>query len=270
MFPLTGKSFPNSSDELAESIRAALADVISLPSNGSVVTVKGGSYPVVRNLKVNLDGATITAAEPPARPKPAGKREPGIEVDQLEVGGHPIKYEQNKLDLTLKAQNVRFDFARDKKGRALLVLTSARDGHVQAKISKADIRALVTSIAREVAKQQKIQIQDLELDLVAHGSRSLAADVRIKAKKLLMTGVIRIKGRVDVDDELVATLSDLRAEGEGVVGSLASGIVEHHLKPHEGRRIPLVAFSLGDVALRDLKIAVKNDVQVSAEFGNRA
>jgi hypothetical protein len=28
-----------------------------------------------------------------------------------------------------------------------------------------------------------------------------------------------------------------------------------------------MAFSLGDVALRDLKISVRNDVQVSAAFG---
>ena len=269
MFPLAGKNFPESSDALAESIRAALADVLTLPKNGSVVTVEGGKYPAVKKLTVNLDNATVSATEPPPKPKPTGKREPGIEVAQLEVAGHPIQYEQNKLDLDVKAKGVRFDFARDKKGHPLLVLTDAAEGHVQAKIAKDDIQSLLLTAAREVAKQQKIAIEDLELDLKQSGPRSVAAEARVTARKMLIKGVVRISGKLDIDDELTATVSKLVAVGEGAIGSLVAGVVQSKLQPFNGQSVPLMTFSLGDTTLRDLKISVKNAVEVSAKFGRK-
>ena len=269
MFPLAGKSFPETPDELVTAIRGALTQVLTLPKNGSPVAVEGGKFPKVKKLTIDLSGASVSAAEPPPKPRPTGKREAGIEVDQLEVLGQPIKYEQNKLDLALKARGVKFDYGRDKKGQPLLVLSDARDGHVEAKISKADIEALARTAAEMAGKQQGIKIEGLELTLTSNGPRSLAADARVKAKKMMVSGVIHIKGKVDVDDELNATVWGLECRGEGMVGTMVAGVVQGKLKPYEGKVFPLMTFSLGDVALRDLKIDVKKDVQVAAEFGSR-
>src|SRR2546430_11056 len=163
MFPLAGKNFPGDSGELADSIRDALENILTLPS-GSGVKVEG-KFPAVKKLTGNLNNATVSATEPPPKPKPSGKRQGGIDVAQLEIQGHPIKYERNKLDLGLKARDVHFDFARDKKGQPLLVLTDAGEGQVDAKITKQDIRSLLLTAAREVGKQQKIGIADLQLTL---------------------------------------------------------------------------------------------------------
>ena len=268
MFPLSGKNFPTDPQVLADSIREALAAVLSLPDGGKAVKVEGAELPQLKRIKVDLSGAEISATEPPPKPKPSGKRTPGLHVTSLEVVGHPIKYEKNKLDLTLKARDVSCDFARDKKGNAMLVLADAREGSVEAKMSKADIEALLKRVAEELAKEQKVTVQDLKLTLTSSGPRSVAADVRITARKMLVSGTIVLKGRLDVDDELNATLSELSASGDGMVGSMVAGLVHKKVKPHEGRVIPLMAFSLGDVALRDLKITVKKDVQVNAAFGS--
>src|SRR3954452_5223096 len=267
MFPLAGKTFPQDADELASAIRDALTEVMSIPKPDTAVKIDGNGFPELKQVKVNLSGAQVSAKEPPPKPKPTGKRQPGVRVANLEVVGKPIKYGQNKLDLSLKARDVAFDFARAKRGNPLLVLTSAKDGHVQAKISKADIESLLLTVARELASHQKVDVQSLKLDLKSDGQRSVAADVKITAKKLFVTSTVHLTGRVDVDDELNAKLSDLGAEGEGMVGKLVAGVVQKKIKPHEGETIPLMTFSLGDVSLRDLKISVKNDVQVSAEFG---
>jgi hypothetical protein len=270
MFPLAGKNFPGSVDELASAIHGALAQVLTLPKKDSAVKAQGGSFPKLKTLKIDLSGATVSAAEPPPKPKPTGKREPGIEVDQLEVVGQPIQYEKNKLDLSIKASGVRFDYGRDKKGQPLLVLADAKDGHVEAKISKADIEALARAAAELAGKQQGIKIEGLDLTLTSSGPRSIAADVRVKAKKMMVSGVIHITGKLDVDDELNATVSDLSAKGDGMVGTMAAGIVQNKLKPYEGKVFPLMTFSLGDVVLKDLKIDVKNNVRVSADFGSTA
>ena len=268
MFPLAGKDFPETSDELARAISGALAEVFTLAKKDAAVSAEGGKFPSIRKLKINLNNASVSATEPPPKPKPTGKRQPGISVDQLEVTGKPIKYEQNKLDLELKASGVQFDFGRDKKGQPLLVLADAKEGYVQAKMSKDDIEALARAAAEVAAKTQGIRIDDLDLTLTSEGNRSLAADVRVKAKKMMVSGVIHITGRVDVDDEMNATVSKLDCDGEGMIGTMAAGLLKGKLKPYEGKTFPLMTFSLGDVSLRDLKIDVKNNVQVSAEFGS--
>jgi hypothetical protein len=150
------------------------------------------------------------------------------------------------------------------------VLSDAEDGKVEAKITKDDIQTLLLAAAGMAAKQQGITIQDLDLDLKSDGPRSVAADVRIKAKKMMMSGVINITGKLDVDDDLNATISNLNCNGEGMIGSVAAGIVQKKIAPYDGMEVPLMAFSLGDVALRDLKITVKDSVQVSAAFGKQA
>jgi hypothetical protein len=99
----------------------------------------------------------------------------------------------------------------------------------------------------------------------------VAVEVRVKAKKMIMSGVINVKGRLDLDDELNATVSGLSASGEGVIGTMASGFLQNKLKAYEGKKFPLMAFSLGDTTLRDLNISAKGaNLQVSASFGSKA
>jgi hypothetical protein len=266
VFPLAGKEFPASSDDLAASIESALGDVFSLPKN-SGVTIDGAKFPRLKTVRINLDGATVSAKEPPPKPKPTGKRQPAVRVDKLDISGQPIRYEQAKLNLHVTGSGLAFDFARDKKGRPLLVLAGAQAGKVAATISRKDLQTLLTEAAEVFAKQQGITVQDLDLHLEQRGPRSVAAELRVKAKKLLMSGTILIMGKLDVDDELVATVSELHCTGDGMVGTVAAGIVQKHLRRYDGTAIGLMAFSLGDVALRDLKIKVKDALEVSASFG---
>jgi hypothetical protein len=181
--------------------------------------------------------------------------------------GHPIIYEKSEADLDVTARGLTFDFAHEQQGNAMLVLTDAKDGHVEVKIAKDDIQSMLTSLASAAAKQQGVTIQDLQVSLQSDGPRSIAADVKVKAKKLVMSGTIHIKGKADVDDKMVATLSDLSCTGEGVIGGMAAAFLQGKLKSYNGKRIPLMAFSLGDVALRELKISTKGAIQVTAAFG---
>ena len=269
MFPLAGKDFPKSSDELAAAIEKALSEVLTFPTKGSVVTVKGGAYPNLRQVEVDLSGAKLATNEPPPPPKPRGKRQPGITVDKLDVVGKPIRYQESEADLELNARGVSFDFAHDTAGNAMLVLKEAEDGRVQVKVDKDDLQSMLRAAASTAAKQQGVTIQDLQVNLASEGPRSIGGEVRVKAKKLMMSGTVTIKGKVDIDDDLVATLSGLSSTGEGVVGSMASGFLQGKLRQVEGKRIPLMAFSLGDVSLSDLKISLKNALQISAEFGRK-
>src|SRR5437588_5791974 len=200
MFPLAGNTFPTNGDELAAAIEGALAEVLKLRKAHSAVTVVGNNFPAIKQLLISLDGACIELNEPPPKPTPSGKRVPGITVEHLGVSGHPIQYEKSKLDMDLTARGVAFDFATDKSGRPLLVLKDAEQGHVEAKMSKADLQSALLAAATAAAKTQGVTIQDLQIDLTSEGDRSLAADVKVKAKKLMMSGTVHITGKVDLDD----------------------------------------------------------------------
>src|SRR5947209_7556758 len=270
MFPLSGKDFPQNAEELASGIRDALADVLKFSKKSDPVTVSGGSFPAIKQVKVDLSGAQISIKEPPPQPKPKGKRQPGITVDQLQVQADPICYEKSKATFNLSATGLKFDFAHDQRGNAMLVLTDAKDGNVEVKITKSDLQSLLMTAASTAAKQQGATIQDLQVNLESDGPRSIAADVRVKARKLVVSGTVNVKGKVDVDDNMVATLSDLSCTGEGMIGGVVATFLQGKLKSYDGKRIPLMAFSMGDVALRDLKISTKGAIQVSAEFGRGA
>jgi len=270
MFPLSGKSFPTTADELATAIQEALEDVLTFPKKSNVIKATESTFPDLKSLKIDLSGATVNVNQPPPAPQPKGKRKPGITVGQLDVTGHPIYYEKSKAELELKAKGLSFDFAHDAKGNALLVLTDAKDGHVHVKIGKDDLQAMLLAAASAAAKSQGVTVQELDVKLESSGDRSIVADVRVKAKKMVMSGVVNVRGRADVDDNLVATLSDLSCTGEGMIGGMAAGFLQSKLKAYDGKKFPLMAFSLGDVALRDLKISTKGAVQLSAEFGHMA
>lgn len=269
MFPLSGTSYPRSNDELSSSIRNSLAEVFQLPAGSAVVRIEGGTWPMLGRVVVDLSGAVVKVAELPPRPIPQEPREPGVTVSELEIFGRPVRYERSGLDLALNARALRFDFARDATGRAMLVLADASDGHVILKMSKTDLQAMLLSGATTAAKPHGVAIQDLQVNLASSGPRSLSGDLRVKAKKIMMSGVVHLRGKIDIDDSLVATLSNLACGGEGMIGSMAAALINTQLKANDGKKIPLMAFAMGDVSLHDVRIAVSEMIELTAEFGRK-
>jgi hypothetical protein len=150
------------------------------------------------------------------------------------------------------------------------VLADAEDGEVTAEITKDDIEAVLLSAGTIAAKQQGVTLQELELELTSRGERSVAVAARVKAKKFMVSGVLHVAGAVEIDEELNATPTGLSCRGEGIIGGTAASFVQKYIKEYEGKPIPLMAFSFGDVTLRDLEIEVNNSLRVSAAFGKQA
>lgn len=271
MFPLAGKDYPQSGEDLAESIQEALSEVLTFPKKGNVVTFTGGSFPEFKSVKVDLSGASVSTDTPPPPPKPKGKRQPGPSAEKLSVVGKPVKYQGSEANVELSATGVRFDYAHDaNSGNAMLVLADAESGHVVFSVDKDDLQKLLLAAASAGAKQQGVTIQDLQAKLTSRGPRTLDAEVRVKAKKMVMSGTVVLKGTVDIDDALVATVSNLAATGEGMMGNMAAGMLQGKLKEAEGKKIPLTTFSLGDLTLEDLKISTDKGLKITADVGKKS
>ena len=52
------------------------------------------------------------------------------------------------------------------------------------------------------------------------------------------------------------------------MGSVACGLLTPHLEKLEGRTFPLMAFSLGEIRLRDVRIEVADGLKVRADFAS--
>jgi hypothetical protein len=269
MFPLAGKDYPTSSQALADSIQEALGDVLTFAQNARPVIIDGGDFPALESVRVDLSNATISTDSPPPPPKPMGDRQSGPTVKQLNVIGKPVRYQGSAASFELAATGVSFDFARDAQSQPLLVLTGAESGHVDLNIDANDLQSLLRAAATIGARQQGVTIQDLQVTLTSQGPRTVDVLVRVKAKKMMMSGAVVLRGRVEIDDALVATLSNLSCTGEGMMGNMAAGMLQTKLRQFEGKQIPLTTFSLGELSLCDLKISTDNGLRITADVAKK-
>jgi hypothetical protein len=269
MFPLAGAEYPRTSEELAAALQEGLGEVLKFPAGHIAVVTEGGVYPAIEKVKVDLSGASVAAAAPPPPPKPRGEREAGPTVGELAVVGKPILYQGRPIEFELNARGAKFDFARDERGKAMLVAREAESGNVAVNIAGEDLKYILRTAAAEGARRQGVTIQDLDVKLTNQGPRTVDANVRAKARKMVMSGTVTLRGRVDIDDALVATVSNLSCAGEGMMGNMAAGMIQGVLRSYEGKRFPLTTFSMGGLALRDLQISTATGLRVTAAVGRK-
>jgi hypothetical protein len=193
--------------------------------------------------------------------------EPGPMTDVFKASGSPLLLDSAEVDFAMSAENVRFGYARGKSGKLVATLEDATDGHLAVALSQQSLETAVLGGAKRGAAASGVAVQKVEISLKSLGPRDLEILLKITAKKFVTT-VIRISGRLSIDDELNATASNLKAEGEGMVGSIVVGFLRPHLEKLNGQTIPLMAFSLGNVRLHDITVNTDAGLRITAEFGN--
>ena len=268
MFPLPSKTFP----ENAEALRAALEQSISrvVRGNGPMVTVEDAAYPELAAVRISLDGANAGEQPPPRPATPIGPVEPALQVSDFAISGRPILLQGAKVDLSCNARDVRLSQGRDQEGNVLLLLQDAAAGHIEVAVALADLEALVLAGAKTEAARQGVAVENIRIELRSRSERALDAVVHVRAKKLFLSAVLQISGSVAIDEQLNARLAGLKCAGEGTLGTLACGFIAPHLARFDGREFSLLALPLGEVKLRDVRIAAGRELRVTAQFGHPA
>jgi hypothetical protein len=265
MFPLKTTALPTNAGDLARRLNESLRDLFQLPNDP--VTIREVSYPHLANLAVSLDGAQLRG-QPQSVPSPTGESAPALTVDSFTAKGSQISVGPATVDFALVAKDVELHRATDSDGNIVLMLHSASDGRIEVSASPADLEALIGEVAKTEAAKHGVAIDSVQLSLHSKSSRSLAAEVRLRAKKLFLTTSLRIAGQVDLDEELNARVSGLDCTGEGAMGGIACGFLKPHLDKINGRQFPLMSLPLGKVRLRDVQIAAGAKLSITAEFGS--
>jgi head-tail adaptor len=267
VIPLHRKQFPNSKAELAEAMNEGLRRYVH--KTEPIVTIRARVFPYLDEIAINFDGAQL---EPrlPILPKPVDDTKSGVEAAAVTVSGRHVRLQNAPINLQLEAHDVVFNQGRDETGEALLLVKSVRTGHLTVSAAQLDLENAIRDMTEREASKQGIDIEQTRVSLRARGTRSLAADIRLQARKYLFRANIDVSGQIDIDDCFNARISNLKCRGEGTIGSLACAGLEPILRQMEGRTFSLSSFPLGEVKLRDIRITVADTVEITADFGSVA
>jgi hypothetical protein len=265
MFPLKTAKFPTNAADFARALNDSLRTVFSVAQEP--VAIRDLAYPHLAAIEVSLDGAKLrgTPPPPPSLKTPSG---PALTVDSLSAGGRGMTVGPAAIDFFLTATGVELHQAEDSAGQIVLVLHTASAGRVEASTSKAALEALIAEVAKAEAAKQGVSVDNVQLALRSKNTRSLAAEVRLRAKKLFLSASLRITGLLDLDEELNARLSGLDCIGDGAIATVACGVLKQHLQKLNNREFPLMSLPLGEAHLRDVRLAVGEKLSVTAEFGS--
>jgi hypothetical protein len=244
-----------------------------LPDWESTVQVEGGErYPRLRALRIDLTGAAVDPESKAARLRPTDRRLSGsaVHASEFELVSHPLRSGRAKVDLDVRARDVRLDFGKDKEDRPLLLMTDAKDGRLEITVAHGDVERILLEAAREKGSKFGLEVRNLKLTLTTEpGERTVRVGVRLLS---LVGGLVpaglTFAARLDIDPNLNGTLSGLTCSGDHVLGPLISGLIGPGLKKHEGATRPLVKFPLGTMRLRDARITAGAAVKLTATFGS--
>ncbi len=265
MFTLKTAAFPTTAPELTRCLNESLRDLFNLPKDP--VSVREVSYPHLASLAVSLDRAQLRGQPPPV-PSPGGKTAPALQVDTFSARGSAMSVGPAAIDFSLEAQHLDLHRGYDADGNVVLILHRAAEGRIEISASPSDIEALIGEVARTEAGKHGVAIDRVQLSLRSNSPRSLAAEIRLRAKKLFVSTSLRITGQLDLDEELNAKVSGLDCIGEGAIAGIACGILKPHLQKIDGREFSLLSLPLGEVRLRDVRIAAGDKLSIAAEFGS--
>lgn len=265
MFPLRTATFPSSTAELTRLLNESVRQLFE--ADADPVSIQEATFPHLKELNIALDEARLRNNS--SRPSPVSSAAtPALEVDRLTLNAAALSLGPATVDVSLSARAVQFAQARNGDDEIVLSITKAADGRIEISASPSDLEALIAKVAKAQAGKHGVTIDKVQLKLRSKTSRSLAAEVRLNARKLFLNASIRITGQLHLDEELNARISGLDCTGDGAVAALACGVLKPHLQKLDGRVFPLMSLPLGEIRLRDVQVTLGDKLSVTAEFGS--
>src|SRR5207253_10910765 len=105
MIPLGRKDFPSPKDDLAQSLDAALHRFVQ--KSGRIVDLRSRVFPLVDEIRINLDGAKFDSPTPPLA-KVEGETKPAFEAVVGTVSGRDVSVYGVAIDLRVECPVVVF------------------------------------------------------------------------------------------------------------------------------------------------------------------
>ncbi len=268
MFILSRNELPKTPAALAVALEEAVREFAS--GTKPTIIVRGAGLHNLDEIIVDLSGAVIDPQHRPVIPK-LSRTEPAISVRKLSVSAAPVKVLGSELAFGFAGSNVQLNQATAPDGKVLLTFHQADSGEVRVAIARKELERLIAKIATSAAARQGVTIDNVQVDLTSRAPRTLEAKVTVSVRKLFFRTKLRLSGTVAVTDDLNATVSGLRCEGDGTLAALVCAAITPHFSRMEERAFPLSALPIGEIRVNELAIAVDDkQIVVEARFGSQS
>lgn len=267
ILPLSAPEVPRTGGQLVESLLNAWKAGLKLPAPERAVTIVGGRYPSVREMRVDLSGARVMDGK--SRPQVGDLRPTtrSLAVEHFALVAEDFATEKSRANLQVTADGVKLDLQKDRRGTPVLVMTDADEGTLHFDTAVADMERLMLSAARASAGRRGVYVRDLKLYFRTAGPRSLYAEMYVTTLVGFVPAGLRFTARVDVDEAMNARLSDLAADGDELLGPVVVAFIRPQLKKFDGQTKPLVGFPNKAVRLKDVQITAGDRITLDAVFG---
>jgi len=263
MLPISGETFPATAQELSAALERGFgAGGITSPT----ITAEG-AYPQLAKLSIDLTGAQLTRDD--RLRSFDGASAATVTVGHFEMFGEPLYFEKAPLTARLSGEGVQMRMTGDPQVGSL-VLESAAAGQVSVEVTIEALESLLQSVAAEAAAKQGIEVKKTKLTLNQEGPRAVSFRAEVTAKIFVMSAMLALTGKLEIDDEFNARLSSLGLDGDAMVTNLAGSLLRPRLQQLEGRTFPLVAFLPAGLKLHDIEVSVAPALHVRGRFGSGA
>lgn len=267
MLNLGRKDFPSPRGDLAEALDDALHRFVEKP--GQIVDLRSRVFPLVDEIRIDLEGAMVDSAPPPA-PKVEGETSHAFDAALVTLNGRRVSVRGVPLNLRMELHDVIFHKGFDANRDALLLVRKVREGQLVISAAQLDLEGAIVRIVGERARLYGIELEQVRLFMRARGRRSIAADLQVWAKKFFARAKIDIYAQLDISNEFVAKISQLKCKGDGKLGSFACATLQPLFQRLLEKSFPLNALPfLSDLQLRDMHVAVADTVDITVDFGGQ-
>src|SRR5207237_3379078 len=136
-------------------------------------------------------------------------------------------------------RDVVFGKGADANGDALLLIHQAREGQLVISAAQLALEEAIGRIGGEKARLWGVELEQVRLAMRARSRRSLAADIRIQAKKFFSRAKIEIYAQLDIANEFVVKISEFKCKGDGKLGSFACAALGPFFDQLKSKTFPL-------------------------------
>jgi len=266
VIPLFRKLFPSHKADLIEALDETLHRFVEKP--GAIVDLRSRVFPYVDEIAIKLDGGIIDLSPPPLA-KAEGETGRAFETNIVKITGRRISVGGVPLDLRMEMHGSVWDWGYDANGEAVLILHSAREGQLVTSAVVLELEKAIIRIVGAKARLYGIELEQVRLAMRARGRRSIAADLHVQAKKFFTRAKIDIYAQVDISNEFVIKISQLKCKGDGKLGSFVCATLQPLFQRLLERSFELKSLPfLSDLQLRDIHVAVADTVELTVDFGS--
>jgi hypothetical protein len=265
MIPLGRKDVPSPRQDLAQALDDALHRFVQ--KSGRIVDLRSRVFPLVDEIRINLDRAKFDSPPPPPA-KVEGETALAFETAAVNVTGRNISVRGVPLDLRMEMRDVVFHKGVDANGDAVLLVHRASEGQLVISAGQLDLEEAIGKLGGEKARLWGVDLERVRLAMRARSRRSLAADIKVQAKKFFARANIDIYAQLDFSNEFVAKLSEVNCKGDGKLGSFACAALAPLFEKIKSNSFPLKSLPLGGLQIHDVHVAVADTVELTVDFGS--